>query len=462
MVCLCILLSSCEKGSESGTEAFIGGEIVNPKSNFVLLSQQGKLLDSIRLDSRNRFGYNIQNVEQGFYLLEHRGETQNIYLSPGDSLLLRANTLAFDESLHFSGGSGYRENNFLTELFLLDEQNAELLLSFYKVPPAEFAKKTDSIRQARLLLLKSRKNFSEDFRKRATTLIDYGAYDLRERYSYLIQKYYRQYLKQFPDDFYNYRQSVDYNLKEVQATPAYRRFIDNRLVNYSLEWCAQSGRDAKDCSNLLSHDNILQRLQKANELIQLPELREHFLSKLGVLGIITSNTKEEIDDVLSFLKKHNYPEEDLEEIIRLSRVQMAYLPGTPLSEVEVQNFEGELVSYNEITDQPSIIFLWSIYSKDHQEYHKLIQELRGKYPEIEFLGINMDVGEVEKWKTAVRRYGYNTEKEFQLQDSEVENEIFKFYLNKLLFLDSEGKVVVGDVFINSPDLENRILEFLNP
>ena len=82
------------------------------------------------------------------------------------------------------------------------------------------------------------------------------------------------------------------------------------------------------------------------------------------------------------------------------------------------------------------------------------------------MGINIDIGETSSWRNALLKYRYDLEHEYQLdeiriQGREVGSEVFKSYLNKLLFLDEGGTVVIGDAFINSPDFESRILEFLN-
>ena len=53
-------------------------------------------------------------------------EFQVFYLNPGDSLMLRVNTLEFDESLSFTG-MGSKGNNLLIDLFLLNEAEIEFI-----------------------------------------------------------------------------------------------------------------------------------------------------------------------------------------------------------------------------------------------------------------------------------------------------------------------------------------------
>ncbi|MDP5043357.1 MAG: hypothetical protein NWQ06_00080, partial [Leeuwenhoekiella sp.] len=82
-----VLLLGCSsdtKHSKSGT--YIGGEIVNPTSNYIILKKDDLLIDTIALDQNNRFSYKLKSVKKGLYNIFHN-EQQLIYLEPGDSLL---------------------------------------------------------------------------------------------------------------------------------------------------------------------------------------------------------------------------------------------------------------------------------------------------------------------------------------------------------------------------------------
>ena len=462
---LTLLFPGCDNdaSAESRSLTFVGGEIVNPKAKYLVLKRNGKVVDTINLGSNNKFSYAIQNAETGIYVIKHPPETENIYIYPGDSLLIRVNTLAFDESIHFSG-IGSERNNFMKQMFLQDEKNTDLILSYYKIHPEVFEKKADSIYEERLRQLETarqKRQFPDDFVELAQKVIKYESYDLRERYLYLVHKYYKSYLKEIPETFTKYRDSVDFNDEMLQTNPAYRRFIENYLINYSLKWCATSSIDDDDCSSLTNNNNILYRIEKAADLLETPRLRNYFLTKLGVLGVAMANKEEEMVAVLNLLKKLNYPDSDLRDLRQMAAIQVAYLPGTSLQEAPVLNIKGEEVKLKTIVYKPTIVFLWSLYSRNHEKDHQLIRNLRKKYPEISFVGVNVDVGETQEWQKVVRDNGYNSQQEFQLDQTQIKKRLFQYYLNKLLFLDSSGRVIIGDAFINSPELEGRILEFLN-
>jgi hypothetical protein len=459
-----LIFTSCDDSAKNNeARTYVAGEIVNPTSNFLIFKNDGKVLDTVYLDAQNRFSYEIDSAQQGLYIIEHRPETQNFYLTPGDSLLLRVNTLAFDESLHFSG-SGDAENNFLAEMYLMDESNADLLLSFYDTDPSDFKRKTDSIRSQRLSDLNRKKkkyNFSKEFIQLAEKVIQYESYDLQERYIYLFNKYRKGSAEKLPADFDDYRKEVKFNEKMLQSSPGYKRFIDNYLINQSFKWCAKQAFDYNDCYSITDTENIKSRIRMVDHLIQIPSLRKHFFTKLASLGIIMAKSREEILEIIDLAEKVGFSENGIKDLKQLGSVQLAYLPGTTITGVPLIDAEGNTRVIEDIINKPTIVFLWTIYSNQHQENHERIAELRKKYPEIDFIGINLDVGEVPSWRIAVQKYNYAKDFEYQLGPTRIEKRFFKFFFNKLLFLDPSGQVIIGDTFINSPNLENRILEFLN-
>ena len=114
LICILLTIIGCKKDSNEVTTdyAYLGGEIINPNTNYIVLSKNEVILDTVKLDGRNRFLYKIDELNEGLYTFRHGGEFQLILLEPKDSLLFRLNTLDFDESLVYSG-IGDKKNNYL-------------------------------------------------------------------------------------------------------------------------------------------------------------------------------------------------------------------------------------------------------------------------------------------------------------------------------------------------------------
>lgn len=461
---LCFSFTSCNDTSQGGSSGvYIGGKLVNPREDYVVLMKDNEALDTISLDQNSRFSYRLTEIEAGDYAIKHHSETQTIYLTPGDSISVYANTLEFDESLFFSG-HGAGKNNFLINLFLKYEKNTDLILSYDEIEPREFQEKVDSIRQERLKDLKRmnlKHKFPEDFLRYAEGEINYENYDLKERYTYIINKYSPKFSQKFPEDFHSYRDQVDFNNEMLQANPAYIRFIGNFLVNKVLSSTStENGADSRH--NLYDHENIKQRIHLVDSLTELPIIQNYFYSNLGSLGMIMAGEKEEMVSILTLLARKGYNREGREELRQLGTIQLAFMPGVVMTNIPVIDHSGKEMRIEEIISKNTILYIWSLNSPEQsRSLHVTMNEFQEKYPEIDFIGINIDIGQNAEWRTALIENGLDQTREYQLGKTSIEEELFQYYVNKIIFLDANGEVIVGDASYNAPEFEVRVKEFLN-
>ncbi len=455
---------SCKQDKKISEDIYIGGQIANPSSKYVIISKNDVNLDTLYLNDKNQFGGTLKNTQAGLYVFKHPPENQIIYIEPGDSTLVWVNTLAFDESIYFSG-KGSEKSNFLTNLYLLNQQDNNFILNYYKLDPSEFAQKTDSIRnerQQRLELLDKKFDISEDFKKLANSSIDYEFYDLRERYAFLIRKYYREFVKKIPKDFHQYRKEISFNDETLQEYYVYLNLIDDFLRTKSLEYCDKNNIENQNCYNLNGNENIKRRIILADSIIQNKKIKNIFLDRLAAQGIIYSQNTENIQSILDLLTKINYSGERLADLKQVAIIQKELIPGYNIGGRKLWNTSKETILLKDISRKPIITYYWSINSQGHHKWqHKIIEDLRVKYPEIDFIGINIDKNQFESWVNVIKNNSYNPKFEFQLINIRVEDKLLKNYLNKLIFVDTSGRIVRGDAQLNSPDIETKILEFIS-
>lgn len=457
---LFIFFQACSEDRESGL-VFFGGEIINPVKKEITLYKGSELVDTISIRPNNTFSYSFEASEEGLYTFWHGNESQTVYIEPGDSILFRLNTLAFDKTLVYSGKEAAR-NNFFMELYLMNEENNDLVFSYYKIGPSEFAQKTDSIRLEREKMLKDleeKHQFSKKFTALAEKSIDYEFYDLRERYAFLINKYFNPTGKDIPEDFFAYREEVNFNDEQLKNLYVYQRFLDNYLKNRSIENCPPRDED-RDCYNLNDYNNLRRRILLADSLFELEVLRNRFFQRFGSKQIIFSKSQAQIDSTLALFSKVKY--EDLEELKGLMEIQLSYFVGNNISKKRILTPQMEEKELGDILKKPSIIFIWSIYSpKDHKADHEKVRALRNKYPEIDFIGANLDESEPEIWLTTMKENNYDTNFEYQIRNRGRKKILYRNYLNKVFFVNEKGEIIMGNIDFDSPFLESRIVEFLN-
>jgi hypothetical protein len=185
LLLFCISIISCNNSTECAVDySWVGGEIVNPHSEYVLLFKNNNLLDTIQLDDKNFFSYKTENNKGNLYSFRN-GEFQIFYLEPGDSLMLRVNTIDFDESLSYSGKGG-KKNTFLMELFLKNEMDRKLVTNWYALAPQEYEFKLDSLKEIQTNLYNefvAKEQPTQEFMELSQASIEYAYKANKELYT---------------------------------------------------------------------------------------------------------------------------------------------------------------------------------------------------------------------------------------------------------------------------------------
>jgi hypothetical protein len=188
--------------------AYFGGEIENPKNNFVVFLKNDKVVDTFYLDENNRFFHKFDSLTPGLYSFKHDPEYQYVFFDKNDSLMIRLNSNDFDNTLMFCG-RGDEKNNFMMELYLKDLKLKNELFNVYEKPEKIFSKYIDSSNQNIKNLYNKRKSFinwSEEFDEvaKANILLNY-AYK-KEVFPIVHEFKTGENIKtKLPKSYYNYR-----------------------------------------------------------------------------------------------------------------------------------------------------------------------------------------------------------------------------------------------------------------
>lgn len=445
------------------TKTYIGGGIVHPKDNFVVISKDNTVVDSIEINKNGHFHHRFQLDESAFFTLRHAGDFQMIYIEPQDSLRLRLNTLEFDESLVFSG-DGAPENNFLIENYLLNQKNSDLILSYYKISPEDFKFKTDSIkqvRQNRLKVLSEKYEFSPKFIDIAQKSIDYEYFDMRERYAFLMNKYNPKKAGLIGEGFYSYRKEIDFNDKSAMNLIVYRRFIDDYIKNQSIKICLDQNK-SPNCYDLDSQANLDDRIYLVDSLIKDETLRKNYFDRFIQEEIIYAQTPRHLEHTEELIHKFDFSEKDKRKLKSLIEFQSALIVNANLKDVMIKCKNLKIHTLKDVMKaKHALVYSWSLQSPSH---HKLrieeVKELKEKYPDIQFIGINIDYDYPNEWLKAVNNYDYNFENEFTIIPKE-HAAFYRNYLNKVFFVDSSCTILKSEIVMPKQDLENHIQDYLS-
>ena len=230
-----ILFFSCKSEINlNDKDAFLGGQIVNPSSNYVTLYKNNISIDCLLLDSNNSFEIELSDIKSGIYKVEHIPEYQSIIIESGDSLWMRANSSDFNKSIFFSG-IGSSKNNFLMDMKLKIDEESQFLSSKYSLNSDDFSNIIDSLliqKKKSWIKMDSINNLTKIAQKITMASYVYPYATIRERYSLLRGT---NWATNKDSIYFNYRRFLNFEEKDLAFFEPYINYVINFLNEKSLD-----------------------------------------------------------------------------------------------------------------------------------------------------------------------------------------------------------------------------------
>ncbi|AXT59045.1 hypothetical protein D1816_01320 [Aquimarina sp. AD10] len=456
-------LSSCsspEKNERSYT--YFGGEIVNPNTNYVILSKDNGLIDTIPLDKNNRFLHKIENLEEGLYFFQHKPENQIVLLEKGDSILVRLNTIEFDESLVFTG-DGARKNNFLVEMYLQNEMERERLKkSELQLAPSYFQKNQDSLLSSKLKAFDQfidKYHFTPLAKKVAQACIVFDYYTRHELY------FHNRYgiggldaTKDLPRTFFNYRNSINFNDEQLKHLFSYNRYLNYYFTNSSLTEYSNSTK----ITYRGRVGNVTHKLNLIDSIVQHPYIKDNLLRRVTTNFLLRSKNNKDSNTVLRHYLSVSTNKDSQQELRKLARSISRLRPNRSLPEQELIASNGEIIKLSSLFSKPiTALYFWSMDRKDHYtRAHKKASYLSSLYPDIDFIAINTDDEQTKNWLKTIKRNHYNLGKEYEFKYPKCSSqELVIFNRNKVILVDNYGNIINSNANLFSSIFEKQLIKY---
>ncbi len=456
--CFC----SCESSHKNDrTYTYFGGEIVNPNSNYIILSNGDGYNDTIRLDKKNRFIHKIENLKEGLYTFRHKPENQIVLLEKGDSILMRLNTLEFDESLVFTG-DGAEKNNFLADLFLQNEIERERLqrteLGF---SPAYFQKNQDSLLKMKLKAfekLTSKHELSSLAKKltKASFVFDY--YTRHELYFHTRYGIGRlDKTEDLPKSFLDYRNDINFNDDELKKLYSYNRYLNYYFTNSSLA-------NYNDASSMYKGKigSIVYKLNLIDSLIKQPYIKNNLLRRVTINFLLDSKNNSDSDIVLKHYLSVSSNKKSQRELQKLARAISKIRPNNKIPDQELITSKGEIIQLSSLFNKPiTALYFWSMDRKEHYiKAHQKASYLSTVYPEIDFIAVNTDDEQTKNWLKTIKRHHYNLNREYEFKYPKCSSkELVIYNNNKVILVDQNGQIINSKANLFSSVFEKQLMQY---
>ena len=447
-----LLITSCKTSSDKDAVTYFGGQIINPKSNFVLLLKDNEVIDTITLDKENRFLSKYKSLKEGLYTFKHGIEFQYIYLEPTDSILVRLNTWDFDESLVFSG-KGSSKNEFLINLFLKNEKEEQKMYQYFGLNENDFSDKIENFAKEKVAIYNEFKINNEEISSGFNTLtnaaIYYPLYRLKEVYPFYHRKVKK--LKNFPevnDDFYEFRKHVNLNEEDLLSFYPYRNYITNYFYHISYKL-----KESDSTKNNLT----VNMLNAIVDNIKIEEFKNSLLKKTVVDEFLKRETTCSINNdtykvFLENCSNDNYKKE-IQNLVNDSEYVVNH---KPLENFDIKSYDDRVLSVSSVIENKKcVIYFWSSNYMNPDYLLKAINRLEKKHPNILFIGINMqsDLFNLSN-SSNVKLIDYK--KQFKLPEDSYARKYLTSNYPRTIMIDNFGIVTNGFTHLDSKKFNSEL------
>ncbi len=436
-----LLFSSCSNSKSNDYSAYFGGEIINPKDKWVFFYKGEQVLDSIALDSNNRFFIKFDSLPIGLYSFKHESEYQYVYFDKNDSLMIRINTLNFDESLVFCG-KGDEKNNFLIEMYLKNQKDRGSMFPTFDLEEEEFVKKADSSYQEVLNFYTSKKEdiqWNEDFDVVAKASADYPYYTKKEFYPVAHRRrMMKETLPNLSSNFYSYRKSVNFNNEPLIDFWPYIQYINTTIDNIA---------NTENSGFLFDPKTTLRKIEIADTITNNQSLKNKIANNIAFRYLMD---KEENAYDTVFLEKYYQISTDTEKKDKVKGLvkSIQNLSETGLlPNIVLKDLNNNEVSSNDLFQRKTILYFWSKKNENHFfAVHRKLQKIIGKHPNIDLIAINLDDNH-EDWKAFLEKHKTVPNpkiKHYQISDlEEVKDKWVVTRETRASIIDKEAKIIKG-------------------
>lgn len=429
--------------------AYFGGEIINPNSENVYLCRNNEIIDTIKLDKNNRFFKKYDSLTPGMYTFKHEPEYQYIYFDKNDSLMIRLNTHEFDNSLTFCG-RGDQKNNFLIELFLKNENDRNASFNIYDHDLKTFEKQIAAYYKEKKAFYERRKEdieWSEDFDIYAKTMLDMPYLAQKEIYP-LAHKFRtsEDLCRHLPKNYYDFRKNIDFNDEKLTHFAPFVRYLTSMMNNVS---CREGGTDK-------SLENNIKKLEVADSIFTNQKVKNAVLNNIAFMYMLEDQNMMNNNKFLEKYFKLSTDKEKQKEIKKIAEATQTMSPGKRLRNINLIDSNDNKLDFGSVINKNTVVYFWTSEAKSHLEAaHKRASELKDKYPNWDFIAINIDDSN-EAWKTALKRHGLNGLELHATNFKEIKDKWVITKIHRAMLINADGTIKNAFVSLFDANFENYL------
>ena len=448
LFCICATLASCNSNKEN-PNTFFGGKIINPKTKFVVLYSNDKVIDTLLLNDRNKFLGTYDNLNEGLYYFQHGNENQYIYLEPKDSLMLRLNTWDFDESLVFAG-KGAERNNILIDIFLETESERKAFYQLNKLQSKAYKSKLDSIVAFKLHTyndyIEKHPKETESYFKILKTALIYPIYSRVERYP--INHVYISRKDSFPKietSFYEYRSHLNYNSNSLMYYAPYAGYMTSYLYNVTYAMGHQPMKEEFSSDFTLdllkTIDTNISSKNSKNALLKRTVI-DHFYRKSSC------NLDQKVFNTFFTLSSNKKDKVLVKNLVEDNRVVRK---GDEIKGFKISDFTNQPINIEDFTiNKNSVLLFWGKKYISKSFISSRVPYLQRKYPLLNFAVVEIDGDNTNRIKNI------DIKNQYFINSKTLKNNFLSSKMHRTILVNKNGIVENGYAAISSGNIHKQL------
>lgn len=435
-----LFLCSCNKEFKSSDyRAYFGGEVKNPTNRFIYFSKDGVVIDTIPLQKNNTFFVQFDSLAPGMYSFKHDPEYQYVYFDKNDSIMVHINSKDFDESIIFCG-RGDAKNNYLMESYLKNESDKEKMFDVYDYDISKFNSNSDSTYKSNKKSYNVHKNdikWSKEFDEFAKASLDFNYYSKKELYPIIHKlRTAEDIFEKLPNHYYDYRKTIDFNNVQLATYSPFVMYLSHLLNN------AGAVKYHNHFSDIdLALTTNINKLNIADTLIKNEKVKNSILNNIAFSYLLEDQNMVNNQKFLESYRKFSTDNSKKNEILKIGNAIQLLIAGNQLPEVSLVDKDGLTVSSNSIVKKKTVLFFYTKEALTHlAAAHKKVLAFKSKYPNYQFIAINLDKDQKE-WLELLSNYKFENIQEFRCANFEdIKNKWAITKIHRALVLDENGKI----------------------
>ncbi|MEM1002030.1 MAG: thioredoxin-like domain-containing protein, partial [Bacteroidota bacterium] len=267
--------------------------------------------------------------------------------------------------------------------------------------------------------------------------------------------------KDLPNKFYAHRDNINYNARELCEVFAYNRFLFAHIDNLAIAHFYDE-HDFHSRFNIHEMSYNKAKLDLVDSLITDEIIKNNLLKYKTRDFISHSLNDEEINEMLNYYKSKSSNEKDIAYMDRLVSAIDDLKPGNDFPDLQLLDISNDEHSIAELVQKPTLIYFWSSNNKKHyRNSHYRVKELKKKFPQVEFISININANPDDIWIETLNKYKFSLENEYRFKDPKAAKETLALnFVYKVMVVDKEGHILHPNVNIFSKNFEDALASLL--